>query len=197
MLIFGASGHTKVIVDCLISQEIPISGIFDDDLEKRRLLGIQVNGKYQHFFLPNEEIIIGIGDNKIRKLISERIRHRLGKVFHSSAIVSHSAIIDDGTVIFHGAIIQSSSRIGKNCIINTNASVDHDCELGDFVHIAPNVTICGGVCIGSGSMIGAGSTIIPNVKIGNDVIVGAGSIVLRDVPNGVTIFGNPAKIYGK
>ena len=194
MLIFGASGHSKVIVDCLISKDIPILGIFDDDLEKRSILDIEVYGKYEETFLPSEEIIIGIGDNSIRKLIAERIKHRLGNVFHSSAIISNSAIIDYGTVVFQGAVIQSSTKIGKNCIVNTNASIDHDCEIGDFVHIAPNVTLCGGVSIGEGTMIGASSTIIPNIKVGKNVIVGAGSILISDVPDDVKIIGNPAKI---
>lgn len=44
------------------------------------------------------------------------------------------------------------------------------------------------------AFICAGATIIPNLTIGRNVIVGAGSTVIRDVPDGVTVVGSPAKI---
>lgn len=197
MLIFGASGHSKVIYDCLISQKKKLSGIFDDDLSKKYFFDNKVLGAYNPSFLPSEEIIIGIGDNKIRENISIMISHKFGNIVHKSALVSSFAKIMEGTVIFHGAIVQNSSKIGRHCIINTNASVDHDCSVGDFVHLAPNVTICGGVCIGSGTLVGAGSVIIQNLKIGRNVLIGAGSVVIKDIPDNTRVFGNPAKKYGK
>jgi maltose O-acetyltransferase len=49
------------------------------------------------------------------------------------------------------------------------------------------------VTIGANVWIGGGAIILPGVTIGDDAIVGAGSIVTRDVPAGVTVFGNPAR----
>lgn len=194
MLIFGASGHAKVVFDCLISQKIKLMGVFDDDLGKTLFLGRKLIGPYKSTIFPAEKIIIAIGDNKIRKELSKKIKHPFGTICHNSSIISPSVIINEGTVIFQGAIIQSSTIIGKHCIINTNSSIDHDCEIGDFVHIAPNATICGGVKVGSGTLVGAGSTILPNIKIGRNVIIGAGSVVISDIVNDTTVFGNPAKL---
>ena len=46
-----------------------------------------------------------------------------------------------------GVVIQSGSVIGDNVIVNTNASVDHDCRIGQHVHLAPGVVVCGNVCV--------------------------------------------------
>jgi len=41
--------------------------------------------------------------------------------------------------------------------------------------------------------IGGGAIILRGVSIGDDAVIGAGSVVTRDVPAGVTAFGNPAR----
>ncbi|WP_344795007.1 acyltransferase [Litoribacillus peritrichatus] len=48
--------------------------------------------------------------------------------------------------------------------------------------------------IGVNSFVGAASVIMPGVTIGAGSIVGAGSVVTKDVPSGVIVAGNPAKI---
>lgn len=48
--------------------------------------------------------------------------------------------------------------------------------------------------VGSDVWIGGGSIICPGVKIGNRSIIGAGSVVTKDVPEGVIVAGNPARV---
>ena len=48
--------------------------------------------------------------------------------------------------------------------------------------------------IGRNVWIGGGAIILPGVTIGDDALIGAGSVVTRDVPAGVTAFGNPARV---
>ena len=91
-------------------------------------------------------------------------------------------------------MIQIGTKIGNHCIVNTAASIDHDCVLEDFTFVGPNATLCGEVHIGEGSFIGAGSVILPGIKIGKNCMIGAGSVVTKDIPNNVTVYGNPAKI---
>ena len=77
-----------------------------------------------------------------------------------------------------------NSHIGKQVIVNTGASVDHDCEVGDFVHIAPQATLCGGALIGEGTIVGANSTILPGVKVGKWCTIAAGAVISRNLPDG-------------
>lgn len=52
----------------------------------------------------------------------------------------------------------------------------------------------GNVEIFDNVMIGANSTILYDVKIGPNALVAAGSVVTKDVPEGVVVGGNPARI---
>jgi maltose O-acetyltransferase len=49
------------------------------------------------------------------------------------------------------------------------------------------------VSIGQSVWIGGGAIILPGLTIGDHAVVGAGAVVTRDVPQGVTVFGNPAR----
>jgi serine acetyltransferase len=84
--------------------------------------------------------------------------------------------------------------VKSNCIINTAAVIEHDCVIEDYVHISPNVTICGHVKIGKGTHVGAAAVIIPGIKIGAWCTIGAGAVVIRDIPDGATVVGNPGRI---
>jgi maltose O-acetyltransferase len=49
------------------------------------------------------------------------------------------------------------------------------------------------IAIGRNVWIGGGAIVLPGVTIGDDAIIGAGAVVTRDVRNGATVVGNPAK----
>ena len=192
MYLYGASGHAKVIIDILQSADVKVAGLFDDKSTASQLCGIEILGQYKGEEL-DQPIIISIGDNKIRKAVTERVKAFFGKAIYAGAVVSPSAVIGEGTVVMQGAVIQSSVQIGKHVIINTCASVDHDCKIGNFVHISPQSSLCGNVEVGEGTHIGAGATVIPNIKIGKWAVIGAGAVVIRDVPDFSKVVGVPGK----
>ncbi|MBQ2796338.1 MAG: acetyltransferase [Tidjanibacter sp.] len=191
MILYGASGHCKVIIDILEANGVPIDFIVDDNPQVLSLLGYEVrrnSGQYN-------EGIVAIGSCEIRKKIVSSIKvDKYQTAIHPSAIISPRAQIGEGSVVMHGAIIQSCAAVGNHCIINTGSSVDHDCQIGDFAHIAPHATLCGNVQVDEGGWVGAGATIIPGVKIGKWAVVGAGAVVIRDVPDRAVVAGVPAKV---
>jgi sugar O-acyltransferase, sialic acid O-acetyltransferase neuD family len=190
--LFGASGHAKVIMDIIAAQGDKVDYLYDDAPHCKEIHGVPV-------FKANETqvcgpLIISIGSNRVRELISKRYELEYAQAVHPQAIISPSATISNGTVVMHGALIQSDACIGKHCIINSGASIDHECQIGDFVHISPHATLCGNVHVGEGSWIGAGATVIPGIRIGRWCTIGAGAVVIRDIPDGATAYGNPCKI---
>lgn len=190
MILYGASGHAKVIVDILEANGQKIDFIVDDNPSLTELLGYEVRRNIGEY----DEAIISIGSCEIRKKVVEGLK--VGKYatsVHPSAVVSPRATIDEGTVVMQGAIVQSCAKIGKHCIVNTGASVDHDCEIGDFVHVAPHATVLGGVKVGEGSWIGAGAVVKQYITVGKNCMIGAGAVVLHDVLDGATVVGVPGK----
>lgn len=194
VLLYGASGHAKVIADCLKSRGDNVLAIFDDNPDIKELGGIDVIGAYNSSFHSELTLIISIGANRIRKIIAEKVAHGFHTSAHASAIVSPSAVIGLGSVLMHGAIVQADAAVGKHNIINTGASVDHDCVLEDFVHISPHATLCGNVSVGEGTQIGAGATVIQGIKIGKWCMIGAGAVIIEDVPDYSVVVGVPGKV---
>ena len=187
MKLYGASGHAKVIIDILNATCIEISEIFDDNKSITDLHRIKVSQPTE----TNEELIISIGNNKIRKeIVAKNLANKYGIAIHPSAIVSPYAEIGEGTVVMQGAIIQAGAKIGKHCIINTGATVDHDCIIEDYVHISPNATLCGNVLVGEGTQIGVGAAIVPGIKVGHWSLICAGSVVTKDIPDNCVAAGN-------
>ncbi|MBU1011387.1 MAG: acetyltransferase [Bacteroidetes bacterium] len=191
--IYGASGHGKVVLDCLSANNMICYGFIDDDPSKTTIIGYPIQN-YNAVDPSHDQVVFGIGDNKTRKSLAEKLAFKYLKVVHPTATISSYSTIGTGTVVFHQSVIQSGTSVGKHCIINTKASIDHDCNIGDYVHISPGAILCGNVQVGELSWIGAGAVIIQGTKIGKNTIIGAGSVIIRDIPDNSVVVGNPGKI---
>ncbi|HEX7555273.1 MAG TPA: acetyltransferase, partial [Leptolinea sp.] len=142
-------------------------------------------------------LILGFGNCDARLKLAELIRSKgfqLVTAIHPNSIIASDVIIRPGTVIAAGAVINSGSLIGENVIINTSSSVDHECVIGDGAHICPGVHLAGKVSIGRATWVGIGSCVIDHLSIGSASLIGAGSVVVKDIPDNVVAYGNPAKV---
>ncbi len=198
IFILGGGGHSKVIINILRLDNCEIGGIYDDNKNKNETIyGIEcigTIGSIKNSFNENKGYICGIGDNIIRKKITDKL-DRLNWIncIHPNATVPSCLNLGVGNVICAGAVIEPDTTIGNFNIINTLSSINHDCKIKNYVHIAPNSTLCGNIIVEDCALIGASSVILPNKRIGKNTIVGAGSVVLNDVGSNLVVYGNPVK----
>lgn len=208
VLVWGAGGHGKVVVDAILSGlDWEIAGIIDEDSRKQNteLLGIPVmlfegdlQGTARH--LACDYVTIAIGENYTRFEKFQLIRSAglmPATVIHPSAHISRFVKMGEGVVVLAGATINPGTVIEDNVCINTSASVDHDDYLEHSCHVFPNATLTGGVRIGEFAFVGSGAVIKPNLTVHKHSYVGAGAVVLHDVPEGRIVCGVPAKVTGE
>lgn len=203
VIVLGAGGHAKVLIDALLASSAAVAGITAPGPlpADACVLGVPVMGGDDVIsgFPPAEvRLVNGLGSIGLpvrRRQLFENFKDRgytFATVVHPSAVIAADVVLGEGVQVMAGAVIQPGCRIGCNAIINTRASVDHDCIIGNHVHISPGVTLSGGVSVGEATHIGSGATAIQGISIGTGAIVAAGAVVVKDVQAGAKVRGVPA-----
>ena len=202
LIIIGASGHAKVIIDIVEKQDkYELLGLIESNpnLEKK-VLGYGILGDESILSEPiysDVHLFIAIGDNWIRHLVKDKISTlnpfiKFATLIHPSAQIAKGVKIGDGVCIMAGSIVNSDSIIENFTIINTKASMDHDGYLGAFASLAPNATTGGNVSIGNFTSVGISATIKHGVQIGAHGVIGGGALVLKNFEENQVIYGVPA-----
>ena len=151
-------------------------------------------------FEPPLYFNIAIGDSRVRDEISIQVGKSAGvlPIHADQTIFLDNNIIDEGSVFCSNTMVTSNTKIGRFFQANIYSYVAHDCVIGDFVTFAPRVHCNGRVHIGDRAFIGTNAIIREGkpdkpLRIGVGAIVGMGAVVTKDVPDGATVIGNPAR----
>lgn len=200
ILVLGAGGHAKVVIEAIRAAGGTVQGVLDPNPTTSALLGAPMLGSDDDLEQLRDagarHAFVALGNNRLREKICRRIQGlgmNLPTVVHPSAHISPSAQIGEGALVMAKAVVGTETVVEAFGILNTGAVMDHDNHLGIAAHVAPGCALAGNVTIGARAFIGAGCALRPHVTVGADAVVGAGSAVVSDVPLGETYVGVPAR----
>jgi len=101
--------------------------------------------------------------------------------------IGRYSILSDGVTVYNLGHV----TIGDHTVVSQDVYIcagTHDYTKPDMPLLRPEITIGHGIWIGAGAFIG------PGVNVGNNSVIGARAVVVKDVPAGMVVAGNPARI---
>ncbi|MEZ7206969.1 acetyltransferase [Pseudoalteromonas sp. DY56-GL79] len=200
LAILGASGHGKVVAEIAELNGYKVD-FYDDNSPSNTVVGAWITHGDTRALCQNlaqyDGIAVGIGNSLVRAekmALLSSFDAQFPILIHPTAMVSRYASLGVGSVVMANATVNVFSKIDDGVIVNTGAVIEHDCVIEQFAHICPSASIAGNCHIGEHTWVGIGSCIKQQITVGGATTIGAGSVVVKNIPAGVTAFGNPARI---
>ncbi|MDD3012208.1 MAG: acetyltransferase [Candidatus Gastranaerophilales bacterium] len=129
---------------------------------------------------------------KNRVNILESYGCKFANLIHPSINIKYVKI-GKGCFLAEGCNLGANIEIGNYVNARIRAVICHNTTIEDFSFIGPNSTVGSGVVLKEGCFIGTGATILRTKTLGKASTIGAGAMVVKNVPDGITVVGVPAK----
>lgn len=118
----------------------------------------------------------------------ENIRHlyQLGQV----VVEDH---VEIGACTTVNRAVADVTRLRQYAMLDDMVHVAHDCDIGQNARLMSGVVLGGFCTIGERATVSMNATLRNRISVGRGSMVGMGSVVTKPVPEGVTVYGNPAR----
>lgn len=212
IIVAGAgAGGLKIVQAVDDSQESglydhEIVGIIDDNLElkDKEFYGYPVLGTSSELDqieqrlgpLNNLGLVCGIGEPNRREGMIKRIAHRFGifpNIIHPSANVSKYVRLGKGNVFCQNVVVQPEATIGDFNVFKIGSILGSSSEVTDYCMVGTNAVLSCWSKLLPYTTLGAGSNVAEKIVVGSHCIVGPNSFLTRDLEDGSTVLGVPAR----
>ncbi|MGL5122744.1 MAG: acetyltransferase [Fusobacteriaceae bacterium] len=198
LIILGAGGFSKSIIDALDEKEYELVG-FIDSYKKGEHQGYKIlSNSIENIEEPNNYIyFIGIGEPKTREEYFYKLKKynlKLANIIDKTAILSRNITIGEGVFIGKMVIVNADVILEDNVVLNTRALIEHGNQIGAHTNISTNSVLNGDVKVGKSTFIGSCTVVNGQLKIGSNSIIGSGSVVIKDIENNLVVAGSPTRI---
>ncbi len=119
----------------------------------------------------------------LARFIATAARWFTGIEIHPAAQIGHRVFIDHGM----GVVIGETAEIGDDCTLYHGVTLGGTSWKEGKRHPTLGVRV----------VVGAGAKILGPIHIGDDARVGSNAVVVKDVPDGKTVVGIPARVVQK
>lgn len=205
LLIIGAGGFGREVLGYALSieknkRDWEVYGFLDDNLNALNKYACRfkvIDTIRDHILNKDEVYICAIGDPEIKLKICREYKAKganFTNIIHPTAIIGATSVYEHGLIMAPYSIITENVRIGEFNTINTHSGYGHDAVAEDGCTLSSHCDVTGFVHLEEGVFMGSGASIFPGRRIGRYSKIGMGSVVLKNVPEKVTVFGNPAKV---
>lgn len=202
--LLGIGNNTSVFIDLAMDCGYEIDGLYhyNNSRTGEYINGFKILGSYEDLLekkdLTNHNVLLTMGNNKIRFNLAEKIRSKGGvtpQIIHPTAIISRFSKIGEGVTISAFSYIQANTYIGKDTMILSGVNVSHDNRIGRACFLAGGVTIGAFTTLEDFVFVGQGAiTISKKVeKIGENAFIAAGALVTNSVNSNRLVVGVPAR----
>lgn len=209
IIVIGAGGFGREVLDVLRDQEAEIAGVVDDSPSDQNLhlldkQGVRYLGTVQQmvgdFADGSVSYLLGIGSPSARRSLDSRLSAAgmtPATAVHSSATMGFDVRLAPGTVICAGVRITTNVTLGRHVHLNLNVTVGHDTTLGDYVSVNPGAAVSGSITIRDEVLIGANAFLLQGIDVGKRSIVGAAAAAVKNVEPDTTVAGVPARLLSR
>jgi len=187
LALYGYGGHAREVA-CQINKEVTffVDDIYANDIAK----------PISEFNPKKYKMLVAVGDSRDRESIVAKLpkETKYFTFIHPTAQLMNDNIeIGEGGFIGAGSILTTNIKLGKHALLNRGNHIGHDTVIGDYFSMMPNAVVGGNVTVEDYVYLGSCSNIREKINISPDVIIGMNAAVVKNITEGGTYVGVPAK----
>lgn len=209
LYIVGSAGSARECANYALDAGFQLGGFIVPDAEQQQVSQVVIRSVAYPTIAESEFlgritendppcVLLPLGFPDVLRKVSEKY---LGKcqfpnLIHPTALLADDSIVcGQGNIIGPNCVLTTHVTLGDFNYLNIGISMGHDVVVGSYNVFYPKVSISGNVQIGDSNSFGVNAAIMQGLRIGDKNMIGMSSAVIKDIDNGRSVIGVPARQF--